>query len=57
MTVWVSNDGRHFNKRTVQTGIRQGGWVQILNGLQPGETVVSEGAVYLSNKLLLGEAG
>jgi len=31
--------------------------VQILEGLKAGETVVTEGAVYLSNKLLLGEAG
>jgi cobalt-zinc-cadmium efflux system membrane fusion protein len=57
MTVWVTTDSRRFTKRTVQTGIRQSGWVQILHGLQPGETVVTEGAVFLSNKLLLGEAG
>jgi cobalt-zinc-cadmium efflux system membrane fusion protein len=57
MTVWVTQDDRHFVKRTVETGIRQNGWVQILNGLQIGETVVTEGAVFLSNKLLLGEAG
>src|SRR5215471_8063205 len=57
MTVWVAGDSRRFVKRTVETGIRQNGWVQILNGLQPGETVVTEGAVFLSNKLLLGEAG
>jgi membrane fusion protein, heavy metal efflux system len=57
MSVWVTTDGRRFVKRTVTAGIRQGGWVQILDGLQPGETVVTEGAVFLSNKLLLGEAG
>ncbi|HLZ01662.1 MAG TPA: efflux RND transporter periplasmic adaptor subunit [Bradyrhizobium sp.] len=57
MTVWVTTDRRHFVKRTVTTGLRQDGWVQILDGLQAGETVVTEGAVYLSNKLLLGEAG
>jgi cobalt-zinc-cadmium efflux system membrane fusion protein len=51
MTVW------HFNKRTVSSGLRQNGWVQILDGLQPGETVVTEGAVFLSNRLLLGDAG
>ena len=57
MTVWVTGDSRRFVERTVETGIRQNGWVQILNGLHPGETVVTEGAVFLSNKLLLGEAG
>ena len=57
MTVWMTRDSRHFVRRTVRTGIRQGGWVQILDGLQPGETIVTEGAVFLSNQLILGEAG
>jgi cobalt-zinc-cadmium efflux system membrane fusion protein len=57
MTVWVTTDRRHFMKRTVTIGLRQDGWVQILDGLRPGETVVTDGAVFLSNKLLLGEAG
>ena len=56
MTVWTTRDSRHFVKRIVQTGIRQDGWVQILEGLQPGESVVTDGAVFLSNKLLLGDA-
>jgi membrane fusion protein, heavy metal efflux system len=56
MTVWVTKDSRHFIKRTVLTGIRQDGWVQILDGLETGETVATDGAVFLSNKLLLGEA-
>jgi membrane fusion protein, heavy metal efflux system len=57
MTVWVTKDSRHFVKRTVGIGLRQNGWVQILDGLHPGEIVVTEGAVFLSNKLLLGDAG
>ncbi|MGA7810299.1 efflux RND transporter periplasmic adaptor subunit [Bradyrhizobium sp.] len=57
MSVWVTGDSRHFVKRTVSVGLRQDGWVQILEGLQPGETVVTDGAVFLSNKLLLGDAG
>jgi len=57
MTVWVTKDSRHFIKRTVSIGARQNGWVRILDGLQPGETVVTEGAVFLSNRLLLGDAG
>ena len=57
MSVWVATEGRRYVKRSVTTGIRQGGWVQILDGLRPGETVVTEGAVFLSNKLLLGDAG
>jgi membrane fusion protein, heavy metal efflux system len=57
MAVWITKDSRHFIKRTVRIGLRQNGWVQILDGLQPGETVVAEGAVFLSNRLLLGDAG
>lgn len=57
MTVWVTKDGHRFGKRTVKIGLQQDGWTQIVEGIQPGETVVTEGAVYLSNKLLLGEAG
>ena len=56
MTVWTTRDSKHFVKRVVSIGIRQDGWVQILDGLQPGETVVIDGAVFLSNKLLLGDA-
>jgi membrane fusion protein, heavy metal efflux system len=57
MTVWVTKDSRHFIKRTVKTGLAQDGWTQILSGLSPDETVVQDGAVFLSNQLALGEAG
>lgn len=57
MTVWVTTDNHHFRKRTVTIGLRQDGWVQILEGLAAGETVVTEGAVFLSNQLLLSDAG
>jgi len=57
MTVWVTTDRRHFVKRTVKIGLQQDDWDQILEGLQPGETVVTDGAVFLSNVLLLGAAG
>jgi cobalt-zinc-cadmium efflux system membrane fusion protein len=57
MTAWVTADRRRFVKRTVRIGIQQGGWSQVLEGLQPGELVVTDGAVFLSNKLLLGADG
>lgn len=57
MTVWVTTDSRRFTQRTVKIGLQQDGWTQILEGLQIGETVVTDGAIYLSNKLLLGDAG
>jgi cobalt-zinc-cadmium efflux system membrane fusion protein len=57
MTVWSTKDSRRFTKRTVKTGLQQDGWTQILEGLSPDETVVTDGAVFLSNKLALGETG
>ena len=51
MTAWVTTDRRHFSQRVVKTGLRTGDRVQILEGLQQGELVVSDGAVFLSNML------
>jgi membrane fusion protein, heavy metal efflux system len=50
-SVWVTVDRRHFAQRTVKTGARDAGWVQIVQGLQPGELIVTDGAVFLSNML------
>lgn len=51
MTAWVTTDKRHFSQRVIQTGLRTDGQVQILGGLQRGELVVTDGAVFLSNML------
>ena len=50
-SVWVTTDRRHFAQRKVSTGDRDGSWVQVLQGVQPGELIVSDGAVFLSNLL------
>jgi cobalt-zinc-cadmium efflux system membrane fusion protein len=52
MSVWVTTDRKHFEKRTVKIGLQQDGTTQILEGLEPGELVVTEGAVFVSNKAL-----
>lgn len=58
MTVWVTADRRRFTKRTVKVGThQQSGRTQILEGLAENELVVVDGAVFLSNKLLLGVDG
>jgi membrane fusion protein, heavy metal efflux system len=54
MSVWVTTDHQHFEKRTVRTGLRQRGMTQIIGGLKPGELMVSDGAVFVSNKTLGG---
>jgi cobalt-zinc-cadmium efflux system membrane fusion protein len=51
MTVWVTTDRRHFVKRTVKIGLQREGYHQILEGLQAGELVATEGALFLSNAL------
>lgn len=42
--VFVMTGGESFAKRTVKTGIRDRGWVEILEGLKTGERVISLGA-------------
>ena len=51
MTAWVTTDRHRFSQRIIKTGLRRDGRAQILEGLQRGELVVSDGAVFLSNML------
>ncbi|WP_244064000.1 efflux RND transporter periplasmic adaptor subunit [Bradyrhizobium sp. Ce-3] len=57
MTVWVTSDGRRFDRRTVTTGMAQDGWRQVLSGLGAGEKVASTGAIFLSNKFANAATG
>jgi membrane fusion protein, heavy metal efflux system len=56
-TVWVTSDRRRFTQRTVKIGMQRDGYRQILEGLQPGELVATDGAVFLSNMLVIGQTG
>lgn len=51
LTAWVTTDRRHFTQRIIKTGLREDGEVQILDGLQPAEQVVTRGAIYLDNMI------
>jgi membrane fusion protein, heavy metal efflux system len=51
MTAWVTTDRHRFVQRIIKTGLRKDDRVQILDGLQQGELVVGDGAVFLSNML------
>ena len=51
MTAWVTADRRRFTQRTVKIGEQRDGYRQILNGVQVGELVATEGALFLSNAL------
>jgi cobalt-zinc-cadmium efflux system membrane fusion protein len=52
-TVWVTSDRRRFTQRTVKIGILRDGYRQILDGLQAGELVAADGAIFLSNMLAM----
>jgi membrane fusion protein, heavy metal efflux system len=51
MTAWVTTDHHHFVQRIVKIGLRKDDRVQVLDGLQRGELVVADNAVFLSNML------
>lgn len=43
-TVFVLTSGESFERRPVRLGARDGDWVEVLDGLDPGQRVVSRGA-------------
>jgi membrane fusion protein, heavy metal efflux system len=53
MTAWVTADRRRFTKRTVKVGLVRDGYNQILEGVQAGDLVATEGALFLSNALTI----
>ena len=55
--VFVQRDATHFEKRVVQTGERTDNWVEILNGIQSGEKVVTTGSFYLKSALSQEQMG
>jgi len=54
MSVWTTTNGRHFIRKTVKIGQIENDLDQIVEGLQKDEQIVTEGAVFLSNKLAGG---
>jgi membrane fusion protein, heavy metal efflux system len=57
MSAWVTTDRKRFTQRTVTVGDRNGEYRQILDGLKPGEQIATDGAIFLSNMLAIGQAG
>jgi cobalt-zinc-cadmium efflux system membrane fusion protein len=55
MTVWVTTDRRRFTQRVVKTGITKDGYRQILGGLQAGELVATDGAIFLGYMVTIGQ--
>jgi len=45
--VWVVRADRSLERRNVQTGLSNGAMIQVLNGLQVGDSVVSKGSLFV----------
>ncbi len=56
MSVWVTTDQHRFTRRTVRIGQQQGGFNEILAGLEPGELIAATGALFISNASIQGGA-
>jgi cobalt-zinc-cadmium efflux system membrane fusion protein len=53
MTAFVTADRRRFTTRTVKIGLQRDGFDQVVDGLEAGELVASDGALFLSNALTI----
>lgn len=51
MAAWVTTDRHSFVQRIIKVGLQRDGRYEVFEGLQRGELVVVEGAVFLSNML------
>jgi membrane fusion protein, heavy metal efflux system len=51
LTAWVTRDRKTMYQRVVSIGAERDGQYQVLEGLHPGELVVTRGGVFLSNML------
>jgi cobalt-zinc-cadmium efflux system membrane fusion protein len=51
LTAWVTTDRRRMTQHVVKVGLERDGQYQIIAGLAPGELVVTQGGVFLSNML------
>jgi cobalt-zinc-cadmium efflux system membrane fusion protein len=51
--VFVETQPGHFRRTDLQPGLESGDWVEVRQGLEPGERVVSKGAFLLKSELLL----
>jgi cobalt-zinc-cadmium efflux system membrane fusion protein len=53
MSIFATEDGLKFKRVHVHTGMQQDDLVQILDGVNPGQKVAGDGALFLSNALAL----
>lgn len=54
-SAWVTQDSQSFTRRKVVTGLTQDGWVQVVEGLKPGERIAKDRALFLSNLVQMAQ--
>ncbi len=47
--VWLLRGDSELVRRAVETGLAQEGWIEIRSGLEPGDRIISDGALFVSN--------
>jgi cobalt-zinc-cadmium efflux system membrane fusion protein len=45
--VWVAHDDKTVERRAITPGLVDGGMIQVMRGLQPGEKVVTKGSLFI----------
>jgi cobalt-zinc-cadmium efflux system membrane fusion protein len=45
--VWVAHDDKTVERRSITPGLVDGGMIQVMRGLQPGEKVVTKGSLFI----------
>jgi len=50
MTVWVKGDRHKFTKRVVTAGLVHNGFIEIREGLKPGELIATDGSLFIANQ-------
>jgi cobalt-zinc-cadmium efflux system membrane fusion protein len=48
---WVTTDRKRFSQRFLKLGLQKDGQYQVVEGLQPGELIATDGALYIDNIL------
>jgi cobalt-zinc-cadmium efflux system membrane fusion protein len=50
MTVWIAADRHTFKKQIVKIGLIRDGYAEIIDGLQLGQLVATDGSLFISNQ-------
>ncbi len=45
--VWVAHEGKSIELRRIKTGLSTGKYLQVISGLNVGETVITKGALFI----------